>query len=196
MPDDDVDNARITRVGVRRWKSIKERLRPLLIFDEKIGITQKRLRSEYKRTQDLIANARKAGKRSAEVRALQNKDLASTDVEIPLEPESNDPPTTRTRPKPNSIPTSKDVGPADLSAWMYNSAKTLLCDVASNPMTKKSAGGIITNWLKRYGEEKLVAAIDRAIEKNSPHPLEYINGTLRELSSVDEVYFGQRLEEQ
>lgn len=58
VPDDDRDVARMVGLGLARWKKIKERLRPLLIFEQG-RITQKRLKKEWNYVTDYKEKQRK-----------------------------------------------------------------------------------------------------------------------------------------
>lgn len=87
IPDDDKDNARITGTG-RKWKAIKERLRPMLDFDDNT-ISQKRLQKEWTYVATFRAKQREKGIKSGEARRNKNKDLAGTTVPPRLEPQTN-----------------------------------------------------------------------------------------------------------
>jgi len=61
IPDDDEENARMLRVGVRKWRSIKERLLPFLIVygsGESRQITQKRLQEQWNKVADYRSRQR------------------------------------------------------------------------------------------------------------------------------------------
>lgn len=58
VPDDDRDVARMVGLGLARWKKIKERLRPLLTFEQS-QITQKRLKKEWNYVTDYKEKQRK-----------------------------------------------------------------------------------------------------------------------------------------
>lgn len=62
VPDDDKDNARITRLSVRKWKAVKQRLAPMLSV-ENGELTQKRLKKEWSKAENFAQkqsqNARK-----------------------------------------------------------------------------------------------------------------------------------------
>ena len=88
VPDDDRDNARITSLTVPKWKRIKERLRPLLIFTDE-RITQKRLQKEWKYVEEFSQQQREKGIKSGEARRNKNNGLARTTVSPRLEPITN-----------------------------------------------------------------------------------------------------------
>lgn len=58
VPDDNRDVARMVGLGLARWKKIKERLRPLLTFEQS-QISQKRLKKEWNYVTDYKEKQRK-----------------------------------------------------------------------------------------------------------------------------------------
>lgn len=75
IPNDDKDNARITRLTIGKWRKAKARLGDLLIIDEN-SITQKNLQKIWKNTQEKIAKNVQNGAKGGRPKSKENKDLA------------------------------------------------------------------------------------------------------------------------
>lgn len=98
LPDDSVRMARICRVTEKRWT---ERLRPVLapFFDLSAGTwRQLRLEKEWLYVEKQRALQSEKGKKSAEAKALKNKDNDSTAVDARLQPDANPQPQPQTEP--------------------------------------------------------------------------------------------------
>lgn len=80
IPDDDKDNARICKVGMKKWRSLKVRLLPFLQSYgpvDNLRLTQKRLSAEMQKVIDYRRAQSVRGERSAQSRAEQKQLLNS-----------------------------------------------------------------------------------------------------------------------
>jgi uncharacterized protein YdaU (DUF1376 family) len=113
VPNDDIDLARMTRVGIRKWKRIKARLLPLLSVEKSGELTQPQLLKE--------ANKAKTWSKLQAAKAhlrWENKHLGHAGgyapIPIPLysnrdaspSPRNSDASASRKKEKPNKPPTS------------------------------------------------------------------------------------------
>jgi uncharacterized protein YdaU (DUF1376 family) len=71
VPDDDRDNARILGLTPAKWRRVKDRLRPLLVFEED-HITQKNLLKIWKITQEKIDKNRENGAKGGRPKCNKN----------------------------------------------------------------------------------------------------------------------------
>lgn len=104
VPDDDQDNARRLRVSVAKWRKLKARLTPPLIFfgpENDRKITQKRLQIEWNVVADFRDRQRQKGRRSGEVRREKKQTLNGSRSSSPVHPAVRTETPTETEPEAN-----------------------------------------------------------------------------------------------
>ena len=86
LPDDDKRMARICRMSASKWASVKPTIAEF--FDLSEGVwRQKRLEKEWKYVTEIRELQSQKGKKSAQARALKNKETSPTAVDVRLEPD-------------------------------------------------------------------------------------------------------------
>ncbi|MBY0355651.1 MAG: DUF1376 domain-containing protein [Rickettsiales bacterium] len=88
LPDDDKKICTMLSIGAKKWASIKPVIAPFFTYEEG-HFTQGRLSRERKKVEGKIKSCSDSGKKSAEAKALKNKDTTSTDVDVSLQRTSN-----------------------------------------------------------------------------------------------------------
>jgi uncharacterized protein YdaU (DUF1376 family) len=90
VPDDDRDNGRILGLSPARWRRVKERLRPLLIFKDG-QITQKNLLKIWETTQEKIAKNRENGAKGGRAKGKENNGIAEANGSVSDSPKASIP---------------------------------------------------------------------------------------------------------
>jgi uncharacterized protein YdaU (DUF1376 family) len=85
VPDNDRDNARILGLTPAKWRQIKARLAPLLIFDNG-QITQKNLQKIWKITQEKIAVNRMNGAKGGRPKTKENNEVEKPNGFVSVKP--------------------------------------------------------------------------------------------------------------
>lgn len=98
VPDDDKDNARVTRLSIAKWRKVKERLRPFLTFDNG-QITQKRLKKEWDYVAEKRAKNAQNGARGGRPTSSENNDIEKANGSVSVSQ-----PETQTKANPVPIP--------------------------------------------------------------------------------------------
>jgi len=90
VPDDEKDLARILGLTVGKWKRVRERLSPFLMF-ENGEISQKNLLKIWKNTQEKIAKNKENGAKGGRAAAIKNNDLGQANATETLKPNATIP---------------------------------------------------------------------------------------------------------
>lgn len=85
VPDDDRDNARIVGLSVQKWKAVKERLRPLLMFSDG-SISQKKLLKTWESTREKIETNRANGMKGGRPKTSKNNGVAKANGSVSVKP--------------------------------------------------------------------------------------------------------------
>lgn len=180
LADDDEKLARIVCLTVARWRKIKADVINLLIV-ENGRVTQKRLTAELEKASKKSELRADAGRRGGEAKALkENKQVMANAIVLP---KHSSEPDIRTRKKKYSVTkvtggetTDELFGPAkprDPTAVAKGSKKSevhALLYARGRELLGSSAGGVITNLLRAYGDNagKALAKLEDAAEHRDP----------------------------
>lgn len=182
VPDDDKDLARMTRLSLPKWRAIKKRLSPLLIFSDG-EITQKRLQKELKNAEDYSkSQSEKARKRWADVNNKTNG-LAHAEAMPDAMPEAcphnhiqskKEQEETQSDSLPlrmNSVPNGTGGKPPDgqqlVRKQVWEEGKALF--VQAKGISDSTAGGLVTKLVKA-SNNNLTAVLGRIREARQQSP--------------------------
>lgn len=104
VPDDDRDNARVTRMSTAKWGKIKNRLLPFLTLVDG-EITQKRLQKEWNYVKEMREKNAQNGLRGGRPRTKENNDIDKAGGSVSVMPDETQ---TKANPVPYPVPYPKE----------------------------------------------------------------------------------------
>lgn len=154
LPNDDLQLARIARLGRKEWNANKAELRAFFYEEENL-LKHGRVEAELAKVQAKSLKCKRAGQASVQHRlngrstnAQQTPNHTDTDTSIPL---------------------SNDNG-ADSDKQFWDAAKAYL---------GKGKASLIGQWVRDHGKEETASAITAAQLDRAVNPVEFIQGRFR-----------------
>jgi uncharacterized protein YdaU (DUF1376 family) len=164
LPTDDVQLARIARMGRKEWNANKVELRAFFYEEENL-LKHGRVEAELAKVQAKSLKCKKAGQASAQRRSNGR----STDAERMFNHTDTD---TDTLAKANGAS-------ADSDKEFWDASKSFLSGESKNP------GALIGKWCRDHGKEKTAEAITRAQLDRPAQRVPYIEGSLKAKSKAE-----------
>jgi uncharacterized protein YdaU (DUF1376 family) len=155
LPNDDVQLARIARMGRKEWNANKAELRSFFYEEENL-LKHGRVESELAKVEAKSLKCKKAAQASVQQRFGER----STDAERTLNHTDTD-----TRSK---VPLVRTNGDSDTQFW--DTAKAYL---------GKGKASLIGQWVRDHGKEETASAITAAQLERAINPVEFIQGRFR-----------------
>jgi uncharacterized protein YdaU (DUF1376 family) len=170
VPDEDRDNARIIGLTPAKWRKVKERLRPLLIFDGG-QITQKKLLEIWQITQGKIEKNRANGSKGGRPKSNKiNEEMKANGYA------DGNPNETIPEPEPEPYNTNANALDGDaVTAALWDRGVRFL---VAHGSSERNARSVIGKWRKDAGDQEIYDAFAACKREGIVDPIPWITASL------------------